>query len=860
MSQNFEQTYLQLRRAVLEKRFSRMNDKQREAVFQTEGPVLILAGAGSGKTTVVVNRIANMVQFGNAYHSDYVPAWVGEEDLAFLQDWLDDKLDDGDITRERLTRIVADRPVRPWNILAITFTNKAAGELKERLEAMRGEQALDIRASTFHSACMRILRREITALGYERSFTVYDTDDSVRIIKEALKELAIQEKVMAPKGILASISAAKDQLLSPEDVLREANGDYRQEVVGKVYSYYQKRLKAANALDFDDIIIFTVKIFQQHPDVLEKYRNRFRYIMLDEYQDTNNSQFLLVSLLAGGHQNICVVGDDDQSIYKFRGATIENILNFENQYRDTKVIRLEQNYRCTQTILDAANAVIENNTQRKGKTLWTQNPKGTPVKVYRALNEQDEARFIADTILDNVAKGQKFADHAILYRMNAQSNTIENALIRSGIAYRIIGGQRFYDRKEIKDIIAYMSVIDNHSDSVRLRRIINEPKRGIGDATVDKAQEIADMLGLPLFEVLAHADEYQPLAKRSHQLMEFAQMIERLGKPADGGNLEELFDELLEQTGYMIYLQSLGDEGVTRIENVGELKTNILKYIEETEKIPQPSIDPDNPDEQPEIVLPTLSGFLEEVTLYTDLDNYDENADRVIMMTMHSAKGLEFNNVFFCGAEEGIFPGVQAIYNPDQIEEERRLRLHHPRQKAALHHQRRAAHDLWTDGAQSRLPLCHRDPRFLLRRGGQDSAQGQRRRAQKGQYGQKNPRRQRHRRRWAASKDHFLQLGRPNRRRLYPEGRGQGQPQNLWGGQHREGYPDGRRLPAGGFVRHGGYQEDHVQVCQADKAQLMNAGRDAGRRERSQPPAGWHRIKKGRLARMLRAGRLFWVS
>ena len=323
MSQNFEQTYLQLRRAVLEKRFSRMNDKQREAVFQTEGPVLILAGAGSGKTTVVVNRIANMVQFGNAYHSDYVPAWVGEEDLAFLQDWLDDKLDDGDITRERLTRIVADRPVRPWNILAITFTNKAAGELKERLEAMLGEQALDIQASTFHSACMRILRREITALGYERSFTVYDTDDSVRIIKEALKELAIQEKVMAPKGILASISAAKDQLLSPEDVLREANGDYRQEVVGKVYSYYQKRLKAANALDFDDIIIFTVKIFQQYPDVLEKYRNRFRYIMVDEYQDTNNSQFLLVSLLAGGHQNICVVGDDDQSIYKFRGATIE---------------------------------------------------------------------------------------------------------------------------------------------------------------------------------------------------------------------------------------------------------------------------------------------------------------------------------------------------------------------------------------------------------------------------------------------------------------------------------------------------------------------------------------------------------
>lgn len=673
MSQTFEQRFFELRRAVLEKRFCKMNEKQREAVFRTEGPVLILAGAGSGKTTVVVNRIANMVEFGNAYHSDYCPSWVGEKELCFLEDWLDGKLDDGDITNERLHRIVADRPIKPWNILAITFTNKAAGELKERLEAMLGEQALDIQASTFHSACMRILRREIGALGYESSFTVYDTDDSVRIIKEALKELSIQEKVMAPKGILASISAAKDKMMTPQDLLREAGGDYRQEVVAKVYDYYQKRLKAANALDFDDIIIFTVRIFQQFPDVLEKYRNRFRYIMVDEYQDTNNSQFLLVSLLAGGHHNICVVGDDDQSIYKFRGATIENILNFENQYRDTMVIRLEQNYRCTQTILNAANAVIENNTQRKGKTLWTQNPQGGQVKVYRALSEQDEARFIADTILDNVAKGQKFADHAILYRMNAQSNSIENALIRSGVAYRIIGGQRFYDRKEIKDIIAYLSVINNHADAIRLKRIINEPKRGIGDATVDKAQEIADMLGVPLFEVLANAQDYQPLAKKSRQLMEFAQMIEQLGQVAQSGNLEELFDELLEQTGYMLYLQTMGEEGITRIENVNELKTNIIKYVEETEKLPQPSIDPDSPDEQPQIVLPTLAGFLEEVTLYTDLDNYDEEADRVIMMTMHSAKGLEFNNVFFCGAEEGIFPGIQAIYDPEQIEEERRL-------------------------------------------------------------------------------------------------------------------------------------------------------------------------------------------
>ena len=673
MAQTFENQFIQLRRAVLEKRFSKMNDKQREAVFQTEGPVLILAGAGSGKTTVVVNRIANMVEYGNAYHSDYVPSWVGEEDLAFLQAYLDDELDDGDITRERLTRIIADRPVRPWNILAITFTNKAAGELKERLEAMLGEQALDIQASTFHSACMRILRREIQNLGYDRSFTVYDTDDSVRIIKDALKELNIQEKTMAPKGILASISTAKDQMMTAQDLLREAGGDYRQEIVAKVYEFYQKRLKAANALDFDDIIVLTVKLFQQFPDILEKYRNRFRYIMVDEYQDTNNSQFLLVSLLSAGHNNICVVGDDDQSIYKFRGATIENILNFENQYRNTKVIRLEQNYRCTQTILEAANAVIEHNTQRKGKTLWTQNQKGGQIKVYRAQSEQDEARFIADTILENTAKGQRFSDHAILYRMNAQSNTIENALIRSGIAYKIIGGLRFYERKEIKDIIAYLSVINNHSDAIRLKRIINEPKRGIGDATVDKAQEIADMLGVPLFEILERAEEFQPLAKKCKPLMEFAQMLNELGQIAENGSLEELFDELLERTGYLIHLRAMGDEGINRIENVNELKTNIIKYVEEMEKLPQPSIDPDHPDEEPEIMMPSLEGFLEEVTLYTDLDGYEEDADRVIMMTMHSAKGLEFDNVFFCGAEEGIFPGIQAIYNPDQIEEERRL-------------------------------------------------------------------------------------------------------------------------------------------------------------------------------------------
>ena len=662
---DFEKRYIAARRAVIEADFARLNPMQRQAVLATEGPLLILAGAGSGKTTVLINRVANLLKYGRASDTDEIPENATEADLAVLEAG----------PSPEAQRIAAYGRVEPWRIIAITFTNKAADELKTRLESMLGPEANDIWARTFHSACVRILRRDADRLGYPRDFTIYDTADRLSVMRVILRELDLDDKVYPPKSVLARLGSARDELLSPELFAQRygASGDVRLRKTAEIYKLYAQRLFAAGAMDFDDLLYNTVRLFRECPDVLEHYQRQFKYVLIDEYQDTNNLQYMLASMLAGGWGNICVVGDDDQSIYKFRGATIENILNFENQYRDTKVIRLEQNYRCTQTILDAANAVIENNTQRKGKTLWTQNPKGTPVKVYRALNEQDEVRFIADTILDNVAKGQKFADHAILYRMNAQSNTIENALIRSGIAYRIIGGQRFYDRKEIKDIIAYMSVIDNHSDSVRLRRIINEPKRGIGDATVDKAQEIADMLGLPLFEVLAHADEYQPLAKRSHQLMEFAQMIERLGEIADGGNLEELFDELLEETGYMIYLQSLGEEGVTRIENVGELKTNILKYIEETEKIPQPSIDPDNPDEQPEIVLPTLSGFLEEVTLYTDLDNYDENADRVIMMTMHSAKGLEFNNVFFCGAEEGIFPGVQAIYNPDQIEEERRL-------------------------------------------------------------------------------------------------------------------------------------------------------------------------------------------
>lgn len=653
MVDSIEKKYKEIKQAILKKRFSRMNPMQQEAVFQINGPVLILAGAGSGKTTVVVNRIANMIEYGNAYQSEYIPPFVDENSLEFLQDYLDDKVE-GDIADEQVRHLLADYPVKPWNILAITFTNKAAGELKERLEGILGEEARDIQASTFHSACVRILRREIENLGYAKDFTIYDSDDSQRIIKEALKEQGISDKNLSPRSIQAAISNAKDAFIEPDEMLKSSQDDFRTEVIAKVFQFYQKRLKSANALDFDDIIVLTVKLFQKFPEILEKYQNRYQYIMVDEYQDTNNSQFLLVSMLAQKRKNICVVGDDDQSIYKFRGATIENILNFESQYQNTKVIRLEQNYRCSQTILDAANSVIGNNTKRKGKTLWTDNGEGSKIKVYRGLDEQDEARFIANTILDNVKNGAKFADHAVLYRMNAQSNTIENAMIRSGVPYRIIGGLRFYDRKEIKDIISYMSVASNHQDTVRLRRIINEPKRGIGDATVEKAAEIAALVDLPLFEVLKHADQYQPLVKKAKVLMDFIALLESIGEASENLPLGEVFDLLMEKSGYPVALMALGEDGKTRLENVKELKTNIIKYEESAEE-------------------PSLSGFLEEVTLYTDMDTYDPDADNITMMTMHSAKGLEFPYVFFCGAEEGIFPGMQSMYDPEQVEEERRL-------------------------------------------------------------------------------------------------------------------------------------------------------------------------------------------
>lgn len=642
--------YITLKKKALEKVFSRMNDMQKSAVFQVEGPLLILAGAGSGKTTVIINRIANMVRFGNAYHSQNVPAFLTQGDIEYLQN----VADGGEYDLEKLSDIISENPIKPYNILAITFTNKAAGELKERLEKMLGDSAQDIVASTFHSACVRILRRDIDKLGYDKKFTIYDSDDSQRVIKEVMKSLNIDDKMFTAKSLLSAISRHKDSLKTPEDAITLAGSDYRRQVEARVYGAYQKRLKDNNALDFDDIIVNTVKLFEENPDTLTYYQNRFKYVMVDEYQDTNHAQYMLVSLLSKNHQNICVVGDDDQSIYRFRGATIENILSFENQFEGANVIRLEQNYRCTQTILDAANAVIENNTERKGKTLWTENQKGDKVEVYRATDEQGEAMFVGETILKNKKDGSKFCDHTILYRMNAQSNSVEQYFIRAGIPYRILGGHRFYERKEIKDVMSYLHVISNPSDSVRLKRIINEPKRGIGEATVNTAQTIADTLGMSVFEVMSHAGEYADLSRKSTPLNAFTDMMKELIDLVDIVPLDELYKMVLEKTGYLISLRALGDEGLTKIENVEELGSNIKKYCEENDD-------------------PSLFGFLEEVSLLTDIDNYDENADAVTMMTMHSAKGLEFKHVFLVGMEDGIFPGNQSLFSQRDMEEERRL-------------------------------------------------------------------------------------------------------------------------------------------------------------------------------------------
>ena len=644
---------LALRRAVLEKDFARMNDRQKQAVFTVNGPLLILAGAGSGKTTVLINRIANILRYGDAYNSTYLRDDLDENDIAACKAYIENGTPLTTETQEHLSVSAC----APWRIMAITFTNKAAGELKDRLCAMLGETANDIWASTFHSTCARILRRDGERIGYSSHVTVYDTDDQRRLMKSILKELDISEKNITPKSILNEISRAKDSLISPAEYALTVGDDFRLKIISRAYTTYQKRLEDADAMDFDDLINKVVELFKKCPDVLEYYQNRFRYLMVDEYQDTNHAQYTFVRMLAEKSGNLCVVGDDDQSIYKFRGATIENILSFENTFQNATVIRLEQNYRSTQNILDAANAVIEHNTERKGKTLWTQNGTGAMIHLHTAENETDEAERITKIILDGVAAGRKFSDYAVLYRMNSQSLTFERNFAKSGVPHRIIGGTRFYERREIREMIAYLSVINNPSDEMRLRRIINTPKRSIGDRSVEVAAQIGQQTGETLFEVVSHAKDYPALSRAANKMTLFAAQMQGLIELNNDEEvtLGELYDELVERIDYLNFLKTDDPESAEdRAANVQELASNLRRFEEE------------NPEG-------TLSDFLEEVSLITDIDNYDNNADSVVLMTVHSAKGLEFPVVFLPGMEENIFPGMASVYVPSEVEEERRL-------------------------------------------------------------------------------------------------------------------------------------------------------------------------------------------
>ena len=650
-----ELRFCKARRAAIALDYPTLNPEQRRAVLATEGPLLLLAGAGSGKTTVLIHRIANLMKYGRGSDCEEAPQWVTAADLAFLEDYIQNPDPARKGEQERLCRM---DPAVPWSIIAITFTNKAAGELKERLEKMLGPSAGDVWASTFHSACVRILRRDIEKLGYNSSFTIYDSADSERVIKDILKDFNLDDKTFPPKSVLGYISRAKDAVKLAADYQKECEkaADYRLIKIARIYGEYERRLREANALDFDDIILHTVRLLQNFDDVREYYQKKFRYVLIDEYQDTNNLQYLLASLLAGGHENICVVGDDDQSIYRFRGATIENILSFEQQYKGARVIRLEQNYRSTQNILEASNAVIRNNQGRKGKELWTEHERGERVKCYTAMNEHDEAQYVTAQILTDFSAGKSWRDHAVLYRMNAQSNQMEAAFKRNGIPYRIIGGIRFFDRAEVKDMLAYLCVVNNPNDDLRLSRIINNPPRGIGATTIERAQAIAAQTGSSLWQVVRRAREFPELQKAAPRLDQFTDMMEELRRLSGEMELPAFYEELVARTGYAVMLEQKNTvEDRTRLENVSELSSSIQSYLENC--LDQPS----------------LAGFLDEIALYTDLDSHDPSEDCVVMMTMHSAKGLEFPVVFVVGVEEGIFPGIRAIGEPEEMEEERRL-------------------------------------------------------------------------------------------------------------------------------------------------------------------------------------------
>ncbi len=643
----------ELRRKIIEREFENLNDMQRQAVFSTKGPLLILAGAGSGKTTVLVNRTAAILRWGEAYESDEVYGEYTESEIEMIRAAAEGTAALSDELADKLSV----SKVNPWRILAITFTNKAANELKDRICSKVGDIGNDVWASTFHSACTRILRRYGDNLGYSNHFTIYDTDDQKRLLKDCIKSLRIDERMIPAKSVLAAVSRAKDEMITPKKYKDNAGSDQRLQNIAKIYALYQQRLLASDAMDFDDIIFNTVLLFQECPDILEKYQDQFKYIMVDEYQDTNRLQYELVRLLAAKHQNLCVVGDDDQSIYKFRGATVSNILEFENDYDNARIIKLEQNYRSTKNILTAANHVIKNNSVRHEKSLWTQNEQGDKITWYTASDESDEGGFIAKTIHSLKTKDNLYSDFAVLYRMNSQSQVLERTFVRSGIPYKIIGGHRFYERREVRDMMAYLNVISNHHDNSRLKRIINVPKRGIGDTTINQIEEIGNTLGQSMYETLQQSDQFEALARSKDKLDAFLELIDDFSDMLDDMPISEMYEKMIERIEYEPFIRKQSERGEAAVENIHELKSSIMQYEEEYGEEA------------------TLQGFLEEVALMTDIDSYNDTEDegKVLLMTLHSAKGLEFTNVFIPGMEENMFPGFSAAQSDEDLQEERRL-------------------------------------------------------------------------------------------------------------------------------------------------------------------------------------------
>jgi len=664
LDHELELRFCRARKAAIACDFARMNQEQQQAVLTTEGPLLLLAGAGSGKTTVLINRIANLMKYGRGSDSVEVPEGVTADDVAFLERYA---AGPGPEDKPRMERLCRLDPAAPWSILAITFTNKAAGELKERLERMLGSEAKEIWASTFHSACVRILRRDIDKLGFSSSFTIYDTDDSVRVIKDILKERNIDDKQFQPKSVLGYISRAKDEMKLAADFLAECRrgGDFRLQRIAEIYVEYERRLWDASALDFDDIILHTVRLLKQDEGVRSYYQRKFRYVLIDEYQDTNNLQYMLASTLAGGYENFCVVGDDDQSIYRFRGATIENILSFEKQYKGARVIRLEQNYRSTGNILDAANAVIRNNQGRKGKELWTKAGAGDKLQLYTAMNENDEAHYILGQILTGLRTGRQEKDYAILYRSNSVTNILYQTLVRNGI--NVYMRHPITGSAEVKDVMAYLFLVQNGNDDLRFKRIINKPTRGIGDKTVDTLQQLAQEEGVSMFALLNYERLPDALSRSGAKLEQFRRMILDLREKSDQMNLPEFYDYLLQATGYLAELEEKNTpENQRRKEHLMDFKNIIHDYVTN-------AADGD--------VQPTLAGFLEELVLDEELGAQDEDdsreqkpkEERVQMMTMHAAKGLEFPVVFLIAMEDGVFPNDVAIGEPEEMEEERRI-------------------------------------------------------------------------------------------------------------------------------------------------------------------------------------------